>query len=172
MRRDAPSDRVGADLGPCFVDRCAECNRRTIKQAVKAFATSVVIVIGVVGCAPVSPSPTVRTPLNLSLPIHPNAVTLDALLRGELHAEAGCLFLRGAEGRLIGVAWPARTTWNPDRRAITVGGVEATLGEFVRLRGGLVEVSVENVDGMAWIEPPRPECLGDLFFFAGGLSRE
>jgi hypothetical protein len=110
--------------------------------------------------------------VNVSLPIHPNTDSLDALLRGPLYAEDGCLFVGEAGGELVGVAWPAGTRWNAARNTITVNGVEASLGEEVQLGGGLIDVSVEKIPRMAWINPPRPECLGDMFWFAGGLSTD
>lgn len=133
---------------------------------------SLLAILIVTACAPIVPPPTPLARVNVSLPIHPNTAGLDALLQGPLYAEDGCLFVGGPGGPLTGVAWPAGTRWDPARNTIISFGVEASLGDVVQIGGGHIDVDVEKIRRMPWITPPRPECLGDAFWFASGLIQE
>jgi hypothetical protein len=125
-----------------------------------------------VGCAPNIPPPSHTISLNISLPIHPGTATHLGLLVGSLAAQDGCLFVRGSDGTLVGIAWPAGTRWDARDNSIVVNGIRASLGETVRIVGGLYDISVETINRQLWLRPPRPECLGDEFWMAGGLSTD
>lgn len=122
------------------------------------------------GCAPIVPPQTPTVALNVSVPIHPSSISHLQPVRGTLAAQDGCLFLREADGVMIGVAWPPETRWNPALNAIIVNDVAASLGESVELVGARYEVEAEDISRMPWIKAPRPECLGDEFWFVGDLS--
>ena len=132
------------------------------------------------GCGPiVPPSPAdfvpssePFVPLSISLPIHPNTATNDALVMGTLQAEGRCLFVVTPDGTRLGVAWPAGSRWDPTRNVISVKNVEASIGQQVAIGGGSADVTLENINRTTWISRPRSECLGDGFMFAGSLSPE
>ena len=108
---------------------------------------------------------------NVSLAIHPNnVVSLQGLLSGELYVAGTWLFVRGQEGDAIGVAWPPGTVWETDEGSISVRGQKARVGDDVNVSGGLVDVDGGRVDRIGWVVPPRPDCLGDYFWFAGSLE--
>jgi hypothetical protein len=106
----------------------------------------------------------------ISLPIHPNAYTNDALIVGTLQAEGRCLFLVGARGTRSGVAWPAGTKWDPNAGALVLGDVKVSVGQEVAIGGGSADVTLDNLWRTAWLVRPLPECLGDGFILAGSVS--
>ena len=145
-------------------------------------SASAVLVFAIAGCnpeaSPISPSPSaglspgspLAVPVNVSVAIHPNVATNDALVIGTIEVEGACLFIVTPDGLRLGVAWPAGTTWNPFRTSITVRGQEAIAGEDVEIGGGSADVTSENIASTPWIVRPLPECLGDGFIFAGSVE--
>jgi hypothetical protein len=134
--------------------------------------------------ASASPSPSfTNTPLPIatdapgssgpivSLPIHANLTTNDVLIIASIVVEDRCLFLDGEGGPMTGIAWPEGTTWDADRQAVIVDGVEAPAGETVHLGGGFVDIEPASIGDFEWINPPLPECLGDSMAIVGKMSR-
>jgi hypothetical protein len=120
----------------------------------------------------VSPSPVDSSP---ALALYPTRLTPGGLLIGQLRRHGGCLFVQDRDGTMYGVAWPAETThWESSTMEIVVGESRAAIGDSVSVGGGPYEIDRENIDDPRWdwVTPPRPECLGDQFFFAYTIERE
>ncbi len=107
----------------------------------------------------------------VSLPIHANLTTNDVLIIASIVVEDRCLFLDGEGGPMTGIAWPEGTTWDADRQAVIVDGVEAPAGETVHLGGGFVDIEPASIGDFEWNNPPLPECLGDSMAIVGKMSR-
>lgn len=127
----------------------------------------------VTGCSAM-PSPdksAAPEPIDLVLPRHANVATPLASLRGTLEVADGCLFIRAEDGTRIGLAWPREAMWDPVRRAAIIEDGEAMAGTEVRLVGGLYDLTVEEIGQRFWLTEPRPECVGDAFWYVGGIGR-
>jgi hypothetical protein len=94
-------------------------------------------------------------------------------LPGVLTSREDCLFIESDRGVTYGVGWPAEfTTWDPRSGTIRVRQSEVSIGDRVHVGGGHEEISPAEIGLYAWARPPRPDCLGDAFFFAATVESE
>jgi len=95
------------------------------------------------------------------------------LVPGVLTSHEDCLFIESDRGATYGVGWPLdATTWDPWSGTIRVRQGGARIGDRVTVGGGIEEIPASEIGQWAWATPPRPDCLGDGFFFASTIERE
>lgn len=81
-----------------------------------------------------------------------------AVLTGRLVVDGPCLLLVDGAGEMESVAWPSPgTAWDPSTGTISVGGVEATVGDTVSLVGGEGNGLLWN--DKDWVAAPAPGCV-------------
>jgi hypothetical protein len=95
------------------------------------------------------------------------------LVPGVLTSREDCLFIESDRGVTYGVGWPVEfTTWDPWSGTIRVRQGGARIGDRVTVGGGIEEILPSDIGRFGWARPPRPDCLGDGFFFASTIERE
>jgi hypothetical protein len=115
------------------------------------------------------PAPTHET---IDVALHLERFVEMGVLSGLLTTRDGCLFI-ASDGVTFGVGWPQEaTTWDPSTGTITVRQGGARVGDRVVVGGGPEQISAAEIGRYRWATPPRPDCLGDQFFFAASLESD
>jgi hypothetical protein len=97
-----------------------------------------------------------------------SAVTHQALVRGSLLLEDGCLYIVSPEGERWIAAFPSPgTRWNPEQLAVHVGIETVRLGERRRFSGGEVRNRKPTID---WMTPPAESCKGSSVWMVSAVS--
>jgi len=118
-----------------------------------------------------SPAPAPWASVHVAL-YRPQFVEM-GIVPGVLTSHEDCLFIESDTGETYGVGWPVEfTTWDPWSGTIRVRQVGARIGDRVTIGGGIEEISPSEIGLWRWARPPRPDCLGDGFFFASGIEIE
>lgn len=92
-----------------------------------------------------------------------------ALLRGRLVREGGCVYLEGEDGERYLAALPSPgTRWLPDGAGVEIEGRAVPLGARVEVAGGETRVGGDSVD---WVQAPAASCDDDLMWIVSGVTR-